>query len=186
MNEPIMSEHDDDLIVADHPHADQRNWQPGDDDDDPDAPFDPANAPKRFVQFIIRPLTRLRRLMRLPPEMLADIIFQHVRIDILDASQYLEKVAKSLDEKMRKGQQWKCAECGQDIWYKDDVQVELNSEKPTLVRNRVIKRVRRDARYCSQACRQKAFRKRSRVTDRVLDTAAKPSPVTDMATRKAT
>ena len=39
-----------------------------------------------------------------------------------------------------------------------------------------VKRVRRDARYCSATCRQKAFRKRKRVTDRASDTTAMPSP----------
>jgi hypothetical protein len=151
-------EHDDELIIPDHPHSDRPNWRP---DDDYDEVFDPAKpSSKRLVQFILRPFARLRRLMLLSPELLADIIFPLIPlVQIVEAHLYLEKVARCIDKKM-KGQ-WTCAECGQDVW------AEI---KPTVDGlKKEFRYVRRDARFCSQACRQKAFRKRKRVTAKASD-----------------
>jgi hypothetical protein len=87
----------------------------------------------------------------------------YVRIDhVTEAMVFLEQVCKAMDKNI----QWKCAECGKNIWYK----IKFDDLGP----KKVIQRTRRDANYCSQACRQRAFRKRKRVTDRVSDTTAQP------------
>jgi hypothetical protein len=127
----------------------------------------------------LRTLERLRILTHVPPEMLAEAIFPietipnakfpFVRLDaIVAASQYLEEVAHLLDHKMRKGQ-WKCVECGQDVWSRIFVSEDGK-------RSNQIRPARRDTHYCSQACRQKAFRKRKRVTASPLSGLDKPSP----------
>jgi hypothetical protein len=145
-----MNERDDELIIQNHPHADQRNWQPGDDDAEPELlskeTFATIARPK-----VLRTLKRLRGLAtHLHPEDVADILFPHVPVaQIVEASLYLEKVAACIDKKMREGK-WKCAECGQDVWAKIDL------TKDGLTRE--LRHVRRDAHYCSQACRAKAFR----------------------------
>ena len=175
---------DDDLIIPSHPHADQRNWQPGDDDGARRGAITEASA--------VRTLKRLLALTGVPAEVLADALFpsperlrETIRemgltlevdparirpsvsaVQILEAKEYLEKLAVCLLKKM-KTQQCKCAECGNDIWY----EIKIRDGQPV----QEVKRVRRDARYCSQACRQKAFRKRKRVTDWASDTTAKPS-----------
>jgi hypothetical protein len=181
--------HDDELIIPNHPHVDQRNWQPGDDDDRPG-----GGARREITEgSAVRTLRRLLSLTGVPPEELADALFpsperlqemiremgltyevDRARIrplvsisQIVEAKQYLEKLAACFIKKMEM-QQCKCAECGNDIWRKIKIKDrELVCE---------VKRVRRGARYCSAKCRQKAFRKRKRVTDRVSDTTAKPSP----------
>jgi hypothetical protein len=153
----------DDLAVNSHPHADQRNWQPGDDDDLS------ARVSKSSITTTSahRTLDRLLELTHIPPEALADSILPSrerlreeclrqglspeliakmpprihplVRIDqLVGAAMYLQKVAACIGKKM----EWKCAECGEDIWHKDDV----------LRQTREIRRARRDALYCSQAC----------------------------------
>jgi DNA-directed RNA polymerase subunit RPC12/RpoP len=125
-----------------------------------------ATLERRLVQHILRTLERLQRLTRVPPEMVAETIFPHVRLDqIVEASLYLEKVARCINKQMQQ-MQWKCAECGHEVWFKDDL----------LRQSREIKRVRRDAHYCSPACRQKAFRKRKRVTASPLSALDKPLP----------
>jgi hypothetical protein len=107
----------------------------------------------------------MHRLGRIPPEVLAAVISPHIRIDqIVEMKMYLEEVVKAVINKM----QWKCAECGRDMGFKDD----------KLTRTREVLRTRRDARYCSPACRQKAFRKR--VTHRAANTTAQPSRTTDI------
>ena len=83
---------------------------------------------------------------------------------IVEAIQYLEKVAGCLDKKMREEGLCTCTECGKEIWF------EIGRRGGAPVQ--VVKHVRRGARYCSQACRQKAFRKRKRATDRAPNTAA--------------
>src|SRR5262249_28202507 len=101
-------------------------------------------------------------LTRVPAEMIAKIIFPYVSIDqIVEAKLYLEKIAEEIGKQMR----WKCTECGKDIWCEVDL----------IKQTRTVKRIRRDARYCSQACRQRAFRKRKRVMGHISDTAAQPS-----------
>jgi hypothetical protein len=114
---------------------------------------------KKLVRTFKRSLTLMTRL---PPEMIANYIFPDIRIDqVADLIVSLEEVARCIGKKM----QWKCAECGKDIWFKDDL--------PNL--QRVIQRKRRNSRYCSQACRQRAYRKR--VTATPSDTKAKASRV---------
>jgi hypothetical protein len=158
----------DELIIPNHPHEDQRNWEPEDDDED-------RLYHNRFVQYLVRTFTRLRKWQRVHPDDIADLIFPHVPLaQIVEAHLYLEKVARCIDKKM----QWKCAECGKDVW-----------AKIKLTKNGLIKEhqyVRRDARYCSQSCRQKAFRKRKRVTANPPDTKAKPSPRDGYANAEST
>jgi hypothetical protein len=114
---------------------------------------------------VLRTLERLRVLTQYySVESVAAAISPNFRIDqIAEMMVYLEQVAKAVGKRM----QWKCAECGRDIWFRDDV----------LAKTRQIQRVRRDAHYCSQACRQKAFRQRKHVTDRVANTTVQLSRV---------
>ena len=155
----------DTIIPTSHPHADQRNWMPGDTDDDDDGGN--PDLRRRFQQHVLRTLERMREWPLLPPEILADLIFPHVSVaQIVEAHLYLEKIARCIDKKMREGK-WKCAECGKDVWAK------IKLTKDGLKRE--YRYVRRDAHYCSQACRQKAFRKRKRVTATPSDTAAELS-----------
>jgi hypothetical protein len=161
-----MSEGDDEMTVSNHPHVNQRNWQPGDDDDRP------VGARREITKdSAVRTLMRLWSLSGVPPESLADALFpspEHLqeairemgltwKVDparirplvslaqIIEAQQYLEKLAACLGKKMAT-LQWKCAECGNDVWAKMTAPLVLE-----------VRRARRDARYCSQACRQKDF-----------------------------
>jgi hypothetical protein len=170
---------DDEMTAPNHPHADQRNWQPGDTDDGPLISLEDLLAIPRVRGRVLRTLERLRLLTRIPPEMIATALFSHIRIDqVLDVIMYLEEVAGCISKQM----QWKCAECGKDIWFEDDTQVTLGqtSKQMRVTRTRKVKRVRHDPRYCSQACRQKAFRKRKRVTAHPPNTAAEPSRPDDL------
>jgi hypothetical protein len=120
------------------------------------------------VESALRTLERLRVLTQVPAETLAEAIFAHVRVaQIVEMMAFLEKVARLMDKKM----QWKCVECGQEMWAK----IQMTKNGPT----KEHRHIRRDARYCSQSCRQKAFRKRKRVTDRGSNTTAQPSRTTD-------
>jgi hypothetical protein len=171
---------DDDLAVNSHPHVEQRNWQPGDDDELPSDEITIESFRRLLEPRVLRTLKRMRRLAQhLHPEDLADLLFPHVPVvQIIEASLYLEKVADCIDKKMREGQ-WKCVECGQDVWAK------IKLTKDGLGLTREHRYVRRDAHYCSKACRQKAFRKRKRVTAKVSDTKAKPLRVTAPPSRRA-
>jgi hypothetical protein len=125
---------------------------------------------KRSSKNAIRTFKRSLRWTRLPPEMIADLIFPQIRIEqVVELMSFLEEVVLCIGKKM----QWKCAECGNDIWYKDDL----------LKRQREIQRKRRNSRYCSQACRQRAYRKR--VTATPGDAKAKASRVMRIPSRKA-
>jgi hypothetical protein len=179
---------DDEMIIPSHPHLNQRNWQPGDTEDDVRSGTITDRSARRTLE-------RLQELTRVPAETLVDTIYggleqaiknmgitPRLRIDqlpgftaaqMIEASMYLQKVALLIGKRM----EWKCVECGQDVWAKIKV-----------TKNGLIKEyrfVRRDARYCSQACRQKAFGKRKRVTAKASDTKAKPSRVTALPTRRA-
>jgi hypothetical protein len=153
----------EEMAVPNHPHADQRNWQPGDtDDDDPDRiiPWEQIIAMPRLRNRTLRTLERMRKLMDFyPPEKLAAAISPHVRIDqIVEMAVYLEEVAKALGKQKEK---WTCAECGKLVWCKHDVQLTVSDtgEMGRIV-TRQIRIVRPDAHYCSNQCRQKAYRKR--------------------------
>jgi hypothetical protein len=161
------------LTVADHPHADQRNWRPEDDDD--------RLLHDRLVRYFVRTFERLRKWQRIHPDDIVDLISPRVRIDqLIAASEWLHEIAKSMHERMIKEQQLKCAECGSAIWFKDNVEMTISKDgKPMVTGTRETKQVRRDARYCSPSCRQKAFRKRKRVTDGTSDAPAQPSRVAD-------
>jgi hypothetical protein len=128
-------------------------------------------AMKKFIRKkLVRTFKRALVLTRLPPEAIADSIFPDIRIDqVVELIASLEKVARCIAKKM----QWKCAECGKDVWYADDV----------ANRKRVINRKRRNSRYCSQACRQRAYRRR--VTATPSDAKAKASRVTVIPSRRA-
>jgi hypothetical protein len=154
-----MTDHDDEMTIPNHPHADQRNWQPGDTDDDDLITWEQIFAIPRMRNGFLRTLERMRRMMGIPPEKLAAGISPYIRIDqVLEVAMYLEEVAECMGKQMP---QWKCAECGRDIWFKDSVSVTVNPDgKLVRSRRREIQLVRRDAHYCSQACRQKAYRKR--------------------------
>jgi hypothetical protein len=103
----------------------------------------------------------------------AEAISPHGMHKVLEAIVHLEEVAKCIGEMMP---QWKCAECGKDIPFKDSVCVTVKPDgKPMLSKTREHRWVRHDARYCSQACRQKAYRKRKRVTAISSGTNAKLS-----------
>jgi hypothetical protein len=188
----------DEMIVPDHPHADQRNWQPGDTDDD-------ILTWEKVLQIFKKPgalnktlrtLDRMRRLTTFfPPEKLADLISPHVHLDdIVWLAQYLEKVGNSLAKQKT---QWTCAECGKLVWCTEDVQYSIGGTqkdpKVGCTTTRTVRRVRPDAVYCSNACRQKAYRKRKTprygkkargdskavtksesVTEAPLDTAVQP------------
>jgi hypothetical protein len=173
--------------VPHHPHSDQRNWRPGDDEDHP-----VRGASRRVITSTgaVRTLRRLLSLKGVPPEVLADALLpsperlqemiremgltrevDRARIrplvtipQIVEAIQYLEKLALCLEKKMQEGRLCKCAECGMDVW----LEIVLEDGEP----KKLVKHVRRGAHYCSPACRQKAFRKRRRVTDHPSDTAA--------------
>jgi hypothetical protein len=168
-----MTERNDGMIIQDHPRADQRNWRPGDTDDEGWANEEDAALKKLIDRKILRTVERLRTLTRLPPEMIAAAIFPYIRIDqIMDMAVYLEEVAKCIGKQM----QWKCAECGKDIWFKDDVRVTVGQTgEMGATTTREIRRVRRDAHYCSPACRQKAFRVRKRVTNNPADASPETS-----------
>jgi ferredoxin len=175
---------DDEMIIPNHPHLNQSNWQPGDTDDD-------IRSDAITAKSALRTLERLQALTRVPAEMLVDTIYggieqaikdmgitPRLRIDqlpgftaaqMVEASLYLQEVARLIGKRM----EWKCVECGQDVWQKIDL----------LKQTATWRRPRRDAHYCSQACRQKAFRKRKRVTANVSDTKAKPSRVTALPSR---
>jgi hypothetical protein len=129
-------------------------------------------AMKKFIRKkLVRTFKRALVLTRLPPEAIADSIFPDIRIDqVVDLIESLEKVARCIAKKM----QWKCAECGKDVWYADDVA----NRKRVIIASK-----RRDSRYCSQACRQRAYRKR--VTATPSDTKAKASRVTVIPSRRA-
>ena len=168
---PDMSNrHDDELVVPNHPHVDQRNWHAGDDDDEYE------KALSKFIdRKILRTWKRLRTLMRVPPVNVAERLLPHVSVsEVLDAGIYLQVLAHF----MVKQTQWKCAECGRDVLVAGSsvqVDVDESTRSPEVTRTMQVRQVRRDARYCSATCRQKAFRKRKRVTDRASDTTAKPS-----------
>jgi hypothetical protein len=118
----------------------------------------------RLEQQLSRTLERMRRWLRIHPDNIARFLFPHVPVvQILEMSQYLEKVARCIEKKM----QWQCVECGKDVWAK----IKLTETGPT----KELRYVRRDAHYCSPACRQKAFRKRKRVTASPSDATAKAS-----------
>jgi hypothetical protein len=130
-------------------------------------------SPKR----VLRMLERLRVFATcVPPETLAEAIFPHIRVDqLVEAHQYLGEVANCIHQQMLAQMQWKCAACGNDIWFTEDL----------TRRRREFRRVRRNARYCSQACRQKAYRKRKSVTAIPSNTEAKTSRVTVSAVQEA-
>jgi hypothetical protein len=122
------------------------------------------------IRSAIRTLKRLHRLTRVCPESVAKAIPPHVRIDqVTEMMVYLEDVVRAMAKQM----QWKCTECGRDLWFNDNA----------LTRKREIQRIRRDAHYCSQACRQKAFRRR--VAGRASNTTAQPSRMTDIPRQAA-
>jgi hypothetical protein len=183
----------DEMTVPNHPHADQRNWQPGDTDDDDRLSIDDLkqlalrNRPNR----LLRTFERMHKTLReIPAEAITALISPYVRIDeIVEMAQYLDEVATALGKQM---QQWTCAGCGKPVWCKDDVRLTVSDAgKIGRMTNRQIRIVRPDAVYCSNACRQKAYRKRKAarygkktrgerkavtkaeiVTDASLDTAA--------------
>jgi hypothetical protein len=183
----------DEMNIPNHPHLNQRNWQPGDTEDDDVRSGTITESGAR------RTLARLQELTRVPAEKLVDTIYGSIeraikdmgitprlRIDqlpgftaaqMIEASMYLQKVARLIDKRM----EWKCVECRQDVWAK------IKVTKDGLTKE--YRFVRRDAHYCSQACRQKAFRKRKGkgegVTANVSNTKTKPSRVTALPSRRA-
>jgi ferredoxin len=139
--------------------------------------------PEAFVEAIYGGIERAIEAMGIKPRLRMDQIPGFTVAQIVEASLYLQRVAACIDERMREGQ-WKCVECGQVVWAKIDLTATAKDALTMEVRH-----VRRDAHYCSQACRAKAFRKRKRkgkrVTAKASDTAAKPSRVTALASRRA-
>jgi hypothetical protein len=95
----------EEMAVPDHPHADQRNWHPGDTDDDdgPRFTFEQILAFPRIRNRLVRTLKRVAKWsLFFPPELFAAAIIKHIRIDqVLDIAAWLEDVAKHIGKQMQ-------------------------------------------------------------------------------------
>jgi hypothetical protein len=161
---------DDELIVPNHPHADQRNWRPGDDDDgETEAEFS-GRATKKILG-AKRTLARMRELIDLfdavnldddGKELAKFLVAPKVRSDDVYYLYFaLEGVHRQM-EKLEQPSQRKCPECGESL-----------------------DGLRANAIYCESArCRQRAYRKRKGRAGK-RSNRNKSSNVTDMATREA-
>jgi hypothetical protein len=152
----------DEMTVPNHPHADQRNWQPGDTDDDELIDLEQYLALPRPLNRVLRTLKRMRGLTGIPPKILAAVISPHVGIEqIIWMKEYLEELAAAFGKQMEKRT---CAGCGKPVCFKDEREFSVGEtpedSKIRATTTREYRVVRADAVYCSNACRQKAYRKR--------------------------
>lgn len=122
------------------------------------------------IESVLRTLTRLQMVRHAPAEDLAAALSPYFKAQhLIEVASYLERVGARMYTKQSKK---KCAECGGTL-------------DSTIVdgRERQLRFVRADIRYCSVKCKQKAYRKR--VMPSRAPVKDKPSRVTAASMQKA-